>query len=383
MKRRSFLYSSAALVGAGMLGRVDSKSDQIHPHRVHAASLMAECATRFLSALDPDQRGKATFAFDTDERMNWHFIPKERKGLPLREMTPYQKHLASALLAAGLSQTGYIKAVTIMSLEDVLKIIENDSGEHRNPEKYYFSVFGTPSDSGTWGYRVEGHHLSQNYTVVNGKVIDGPSFFGANPAEVRQGPRKGLRTLPGEDDLGIELIHTLDEQQQGVAIVDPTAYRDILTAASRKAALQGQPSGLSASKMNARQFDVLMALMEEYARNVPEELAEGRMEQINKAGRNISFAWSGGINRGDQHYYRVHAPSFLIELDDTQDNANHIHSVWRDSAGDFGEDVLRQHYHASHQTKYNYTYQLTRNPNQNSSQPASPPASPFRTHLPC
>jgi len=334
-----------------MLGRVDSQPDQIHPHRVHAASLMAECATRFLSALDPDQRGKATFAFDTDERMNWHFIPKERKGLPLREMTPYQKHLASALLAAGLSQTGYIKAVTIMSLEDVLKIIENDSGEHRNPEKYYFSVFGTPSDSGTWGYRVEGHHLSHNYTVVNGKVIDGPSFFGANPAEVRQGPRKGLRTLPGEDDLGIELIHTLDEQQQRVAIVDPTAYRDILTAASRKAALQGQPSGLSASKMNARQFDVLMALMEEYARNVPEELAEGRMEQINKAGRNISFAWSGGINRGDQHYYRVHAPSFLIELDDTQDNANHIHSVWRDFAGDFGEDVLQQHYHASHQTK--------------------------------
>ena len=351
MKRRSFLCSSTALVGAGMLGRVDSQPDQIHPHRVHAASLMAECATRFLSALDPDQRGKATFAFDTDERMNWHFIPKERKGLSLREMTPYQKHLASALLAAGLSQTGYIKAVTIMSLEDVLKIIENDSGEHRNPEKYYFSVFGTPSDSGTWGYRVEGHHLSQNYTVVNGKVIDGPSFFGANPAEVRQGPRKGLRTLPGEDDLGIELIHTLDEQQQGVAIVDPTAYRDILTAASRKAALQGQPSGLSTSKMNARQFDVLKALMEEYARNVPDELAEGRMEQINKAGRNISFAWSGGINRGDQHYYRVHAPSFLIELDDTQDNANHIHSVWRDFAGDFGEDVLQQHYHASHQTK--------------------------------
>ena len=139
MKRRSFLCSSTALVGAGMLGRVDSQPDQIHPHRVHAASLMAECATRFLSALDPDQRGKATFAFDTDERMNWHFIPKERKGLSLREMTPYQKHLASTLLAAGLSQTGYIKAVTIMSLEDVLKIIENDSGEHRNPEKYYCS----------------------------------------------------------------------------------------------------------------------------------------------------------------------------------------------------------------------------------------------------
>jgi hypothetical protein len=351
MKRRSFLCSSAALAGVGIFGSGDSSADQTHPHHVHAASLMTECANRFLAALDANQRGKATFPFDGEERMNWHFIPRERKGLPLREMTPYQKHLASALLAAGLSQAGYIKAVTIMSLEDVLKLIEGDSGEHRNPEKYYFSVFGTPSDKGTWGYRVEGHHLSQNYTVVDGNVIDGPSFFGANPAEVRQGPRKGLRTLAGEDDLGIELIHALDEQQQKVAIVNPTAYEEILTAASRKAALQGQPSGLTASKMNAKQFDALMALMEEYARNLPDELAEGRMAQINKAGRNTYFAWSGGINRGDPHYYRVQTAYFLIELDDTQDNANHIHSVWRDFKGDFGEDMLQQHYDASHQMR--------------------------------
>ena len=287
LKRRSFLRSSAALAGVGLLGSGDGRVDQIHSHHTHAASLMTECANRCLNALDANQRGKATFPFDTDERMNWHYIPTERKGLPLRDMTPYQKHLANALLAAGLSQTGYIKAVTIMSLEDVLKLIENDSGERRNPEKYYFSVFGAPSDSGTWGYRVEGHHLSQNYTVVKGTVVDGPSFFGANPAEVRQGPRKGLRTLAGEDDLGIELIHALDEQQQKVAIVNPTAYEEILTAATRKAALQGQPSGLSASKMNAMQFDALMALMEEYARNVHDELAEGRMVQINKAGRNV------------------------------------------------------------------------------------------------
>jgi hypothetical protein len=351
MKRRSFLRSSVGLAGVGILGPADSHAQQIHLHGIHAVSLMTECANRFLAALDANQRGKATFPFDAEERMNWHFIPKERKGLPLREMTTYQKHLASALLAAGLSQTGYIKAVTIMSLEDVLKIMENDNGERRNPEKYYFSVFGVPSDSSTWGYRVEGHHLSQNYSVVHGKVIDGPSFFGANPAEVRQGPRKGLRTLAEEDELGIELIHALDEQQQKVAIVDPTAYKDILTAASRKAALQGQPSGLSASKMNARQFDALMALVEEYARNVPDQLAEDRIEQLNKAGRNIFFAWSGGINRGDPHYYRVQTASFLIELDDTQDNANHIHSVWRDLAGDFGEDLLQQHYQASHQTR--------------------------------
>ena len=156
MKRRSFLRSSAALAGVAMLGRADGRGDETHPHHVHATSLMTDCATRFLAALDADQRGKATFSFDADERMNWHFIPKERKGLPLREMAPYQKPLASALLAAGLSQTGYIKAVTIMSLEEVLRILENDSGEHRNPEKYYFSVFGTPAITahGATGSRV-------------------------------------------------------------------------------------------------------------------------------------------------------------------------------------------------------------------------------------
>jgi hypothetical protein len=351
MNRRSFLWSSAALVGVGVLGPGKSRADDLHSHSVPQASLLTECATRFLAALTAQQRARATFSFDTDERLNWHYIPRERRGLPLREMTPFQKHLASALLAAALSQTGYIKAVTIMSLEDVLKTIENDSGEVRNPELYYFSVFGTPSSTGTWGYRVEGHHLSQNYTVVNGAVVDGPSFFGANPAQIQEGPRKGLRTLAGEDDLGFELIHTLDEQQQKIAIVDPTAYKEILTGASRKAALQGQPSGLSASTMSVRQFDALMALMEEYARNVPDEMAERRITQINKAGRNIYFAWSGGTGHSDAHYYRVQTSSFLIEMDDTQDDANHIHSVWREMTGDFGQDLLQQHYETGHGTK--------------------------------
>jgi hypothetical protein len=333
-------------------------AEGVHSHAIGAASLMTECAGRLLAALDTDQRAKATFPFESDERMNWHYIPantqiaadslKERKGLQLREMSPYQKHLASALLAAGLSQTGYIKAVTVMSLEDVLKVMEGDSGERRNPEKYYFSIFGTPSDTGNWGYRVEGHHLSQNYTVVAGKVIHGPSFFGANPAEVRQGPRKGLRALAREDDLGIELIHTFDEQQQKVAIVDPVAYKDILTAASRKAALKGQPSGVSASRMNARQFDGLMTLIGEYAHNATGEVADARIARINQSGRNIYFAWAGGINHGDPHYYRIQTPNFLIEFDDTQDNANHIHSVWRDFNGDFGADLLQNHYRDSH-----------------------------------
>jgi len=357
--RRSLLSSAATLAGAGFLSHNKVAAAQNHTHtdstqpapahpHVHSVSMITETANRFLAALDPQQRAKATFKFEDDERLNWHFIPKERKGLPLREMYPHQKLLASALLASGLSQTAYIKAVTIMSLDEVLKMMENDSGERRNPEKYYFSIFGTPSDTGTWGYRVEGHHLSQNYTIVNGKVLDGPSFFGANPAEVRIGPRKGLRTLAAEDDLGLEMIQSLDPPQQKIAIVDPTAYKDILTAASRKAALDGQASGLPAAKMSAKQFDVLMALMENYARNVPGELNQGRQEQIDKARKNIYFAWSGGINRGDPHYYRVQTPSFLIEFDDTQDAANHIHSVWRDFTGDFGGDLLKEHYQSSH-----------------------------------
>ena len=195
---------------------------------------------------------------------------------------------------------------------------------------------------------MEGHHLSQNYTVVAGKVAGAPSFFGSNPAEVRDGPRKGLRVLGAEEDLGRAVIQSLDAGQRKAAIVDGTAYKDIITFDSRQAALKGQPSGLQASKMNAKQFELLLALLEEYARNMPDQIAEAREEQIRKAGRDIYFAWAGGIEKGEPHYYRVQTASFLIEYDDTQNNANHIHSVWRDFNGDFGLDLLKLHYQTSH-----------------------------------
>ncbi|MGD0497955.1 MAG: DUF3500 domain-containing protein [Bryobacteraceae bacterium] len=358
--RRSFLSSSATALGGGLLAArgIHAAQQDVHaampgaPHaHAHAAPLMVECANRFLAALEPDQRAKASIPFDGDERLTWYYVPHDRNGLPLREMSGYQKLLAGALLASGLSQTGYIKAVSIMSLDEVLRIMENGTGPRRDAEGYFFSVFGTPSAEGVWGYRVDGHHVSQNFTVVNGQVVDGPSFFGANPAEVRQGPRTGLRVLAREDDLGFEVIRACDEPQQKVAIVDPVAYHDILTTNSRKAALEGQPSGLSASKMAAKQFDALRALVEEYAGNVAPELADARLAQLNQAGRNIYFAWAGGINRGDPHYYRVQTPAFLIEFDETQDHANHIHSVWRDFNGDFGMDLLQAHYDSSHAKK--------------------------------
>ena len=316
--------------------------------RTNSASLMTQAARQFLASLTPEQKAVAMFPLNDAERYRWFYTPVPRKGLALREMSAYQQRLASALLAAGLSQTGYIKAMTIMSLEDVLRVMENASTEYRNPEKYYFSIFGEPSDTQSWGYRIDGHHLSQNYTVVKGHVIDGPSFFGSNPAEVRQGPRAGLRVLAAEEDLGRDLVTSLDPDQRKIAIVDQKAPGDILTTNSRKAALNGQPSGLPASKMSSAQFDKLAALLDEYARNVPEQLAQAREELIRAAGKNVFFAWAGGVKPGEPHYYRIQAPAFLVEFDDTQDGANHIHSVWRDFHGDFGEDLLSEHYQASH-----------------------------------
>ncbi len=316
--------------------------------RLHTASIMTQSAKAFLASLTAEQRAQATFPLEADERMNWHYIPKERKGLPFREMTSTQKQLAHALLAAGLSQRGYIKATTIMSLDEILRVMENGKGPRRDPEGYFFTIFGEPSETGSWGWRVEGHHISQNFTVSNGKVQDAPSFFGSNPAEVLDGPRKGLRALAREDDLGRELIQSLTAEQKKTAIVAQEAPKDILTEASRKAALQGQPSGLQASKMNAHQRELLQNLLDEYVSNVPEQVAQVREDQIKKAGANLYLAWAGGEQYRDLHYYRIQAPAFLVEFDDTQDQGNHIHSVWRDYEGDFGLDLLKEHYQSSH-----------------------------------
>jgi hypothetical protein len=329
-------------IGIGVLLLISAYS------HTHSASVMAGAGKAFLGSLTPDQRARATFQFQDEERLNWHYIPKERKGLELREMTPEQKQLAHALLAAGLSQQGYIKATTIMSLDEILRVLEHGTGPHRDPEGYFFSVFGEPSETGTWGYRIEGHHLSQNFTVVNGKVQDAPSFFGTNPAEVKSGPRKGLRVLAREEDLGRSLVQSLAPEQKKIAIVSRKAPEEILTEASRQAALKGQPSGIEASKMTAHQREIFQELLDEYCSNMPDEIAQAREEQIKKAAGNLHFAWAGGEQPGQGHYYRIQSPSFLIEFDNTQDNANHIHSVWRDFAGDFGRDLLGEHYQTSH-----------------------------------
>ena len=317
--------------------------------RVNSPVIMSDAAKAFLNSLTPELRARAVIPFENEERMNWHFIPLDnRKGVALREMTSAQKHLADALLSAGLSQQGIIRAHTIMSLEDVLKVQEKGKGPERDPEKYFVTVFGQPSEQGTWGYRFEGHHVSVNFSVVNGKIASSPNFFGSNPETVKEGPRAGLRALAREEDLGRELVKSLTAEQRAVAIVDKKAYNDILTSDSRKAALSGQPNGIPFAKLTAAQKEILTNLVTDYASNFPPVIAEARLDQFKKTQANLFFAWSGGIERGEPHYYRVQTPAFLIEFDNTQDNANHIHSVWRDFNGDFGQDLLAQHYQASH-----------------------------------
>ena len=320
--------------------------------RMRSAAAMADGANKFLASLSAEQKGKAVFAFNDEQRYDWHFIPRARKGLPLKELDEGQRKLAMEFLKTGLSSSGYKKATTIISLEPVLKELEQGRGNMvRDEELYYFSVFGTPSVNDVWGWRVEGHHISLNFTVSKGDLISStPHFFGANPAEVKQGPRQGLRALAGEEDQGRNLVKSLDEQQRAIAIVDKTAPRDILTTNIRRADPL-KPEGLPFSQMKKEQKDLLNKLLEEYLSRMPEDIAAERRKKLRDAGIDkIYFAWAGGIERGEGHYYRLQGPTFLIEYDDTQNNANHIHTVWRDFNGDFGADLLRAHYLTSPHT---------------------------------
>ena len=315
--------------------------------RAHvAAEEMAVAANRFLESLTPEQRAKTAFDLKAEERFNWHFIPKVRQGLTIKDMKPDQRAAAHALLRSGLSAHGYQKASNIMNLESILKEIEGPRGAMvRDSELYYFSVFGKPEAKGTWGWRVEGHHFSQNFTVVQGEFFSGtPSFMGTNPAEVRQGPRKGLRILAEDEDLARTLVKGLSEEQRKTVIFEATAPKDIITAAKRKV-MPLETAGLPSSKLTKDQAAQLMNLVKVYVNRLRGDLAEMDLKKIEKAGWDkVYFAWAGGTEKNEPHYYRVQGPTFLIEYDNTQNDANHVHAVWRDFDNDFGEDLLRKHY---------------------------------------
>ena len=317
-----------------------------------SAKCMTEAALAFLGALNADQRAKTCLDFaDETLRQEWYYIPRERAGLPLKEMDTRQRQLAHQLVATGLSAAGYTKAQTIISLEPILGQLEGKEGRFaRDPELYYLSVFGTPGGADPWSWRFEGHHISLNYTLVAGSMIGPtPTFFGANPAQVRHGEQAGLRALKEEEDLGRQLIVELDASQRQVALISAEAPSDILTRNVPQVGDEVKPEGLTGAGMNTAQRQVMQALIEVYLHRLPEELAGVEWSKLEKADLGaVRFAWAGGLERGQPHYYRVQGPTFVAEYDNTQHDANHIHAVWRDLENDFGADLLRRHYQQSH-----------------------------------
>jgi hypothetical protein len=324
------------------------------PQAPLTARRMAEAATTWLEALGSDQRARASFPFTGDERYQWAYTPGPRNGLQLKAMTPAQRRAALRLFDAGLSARGTATAQQIIVLESILReterIEQQRSGEDRDPELYYFTVFGTPGGAAPWGWRVSGHHLALNFAVVGGELVSPtPLFFGANPAEVHHGPARGLRTLAAEEDLARVLLNSLDAVQKTIAVVDPVAPADILTKNYRMVDPTAVPHGIAYATLSGEQRGHLVSLIRHYIERTTDEVSAHAWARIEQAGLDeLTFAWAGPEERGQAHYYAVKGPTFLIEYDNTQNRANHIHSVWRDFTHDWDEDMLANHYAHAH-----------------------------------
>ena len=313
------------------------KSDNINP------------AKNFLNSLNNEQRIKAQLGFNHDSKYIWHYLPAasfNRPGISLAELNKKQQDLFFELLKNSLSETGYAKTRQIISLEEVLAELSGDHN-YRDPEKYYTAFYGNPAKDSLWAWSFQGHHISLNFTVLNGGTSIAPRFLGANPATVMEGKRKGERTLAAEEDLGLELINSCSAEQQKKAIFMEKSYFDIVTT-NVKEVDPLQPVGIKMKELTNSQQLLLMRLINEYLATMPDELSNERMEKLeSEESDEIRFGWAGATHSGEGHYYRIQGKTFLIEFDNTQNNANHIHSVWRDFDGDFGRDLIREHYQSS------------------------------------
>ncbi len=323
--------------------KTDAESETAHR--------MLDACLLFLGSLAPEQKKAAIYPLSNKERLDWHYIPRPRRGLPFKEMDGSQQKFAHALISSGLSKGGYAKAMAIMGLEAILAEMEGPARRFvRDPELYHITVFGTPSNKLPWGWRVEGHHISFNFLIAGGRrIAPTPNFFGSNPARVPEGYRlAGLRILAQEEDLARQLVVSMKAEQRTRTVIDAVAPPDIVTRAEKRVKLDS-PVGIPLSEMDTEQKEIVLELISEYIHRVPEDVAYVRMNQIEKEGTSsIHFAWAGSEKHGLPHYYRLHGPSFLVEYDNTQNNANHIHTVWRDLRDDWGEDLLGEHYTASH-----------------------------------
>ena len=312
---------------------------------------LTSTAQHFLDLLEDTQQQAATYSLDDEERYNWHFTPREREGVPLKAMSEAQQEAALQLMRICLSEAGYEKAQNIRELEQVLRYVENrpPNDTRRDPMNYSFTVFGEPRAGEAWGWRVEGHHLSLNYTAIDNQIVSAtPTFLGANPGRVPSGPKEGWRVLQPEEDLGRELVTMLNEEQRSTALIAEEAYPEIVTDTQRYAQI-GEQEGLPYAEMTSAQQDKLVQLLDLYYNVHRAEVAEAALAPVKEDLDHIYFAWAGGLEVGDPHYYRLHGPTFVIEYDNTQNNANHIHTIIRDLKNDWGEDVLKDHYESAHQ----------------------------------
>lgn len=315
------------------------------------ATLNSE-AERFLSSLTEQQKKLALLPFMDEERYNWHFFPKnDRKGVSLNALNSSQKNMALQFLHQCLSDQGYKKALGIMQLETVLKSLEHrsDSDGYRDPGKYYFLFLGDPSISNMWSWRIEGHHLSISFSTTDKKIVSGtPSFMGSNPGLVASGPEKGIQVLKEEADKGFELLHALKKDQFSSALLSDTAPNEIITFVSRKAMIE-KPAGILYSALEPKQQQLFWDLVNIYIHRYTKLFAADMLKEIRDAGTgNLRFAWAGASEPGKPHYYRIQGPTLIIEYDNSQNNANHVHTVIRDLKHDFGGDELLQHYQKSH-----------------------------------
>lgn len=308
-------------------------------------------AAAFVNSLNDSQQQKALFHFEDMNRYEWHFVPPTdvmRYGVAVKDLNETQKNLLYELMKVFLSKEGYARTKDIMSFEYILKELEPNNPA-RIPENYFAAVYGNPAKDTVWGWKFSGHHVALNFTIVNGQLAFAPFFFGSNPGEVKQGPKKGMRIMRAEEDLGFKLVNSLNEEQKKRAIFQPDAIAEIVTR-NIKQVKPLNPVGIFVKDMTHEQKAVLNQLILAYLNNMPAAVAKKRMANIVKEDMDaIEFGWAGATESGKPHYYRVQGKTFLIEFDNTQNNANHIHTVWRDFNGDFGEDLLMEHYqHSKH-----------------------------------
>ena len=335
---------SAALIGCGAQPPPDAGGAP----GVDASALPVTART-FLSTLNASQRAVAAFPFGDPERTTWAYVPQARAGLPLKDMDVEQRAAAFGVLGTGLSERGTRLARGVIELEGTLRVLEGAVsslvGPRRDPELYYLALFVGPGGPQPWGWRFEGHHLSVNVTDLgpHGQIV-APLFMGANPARVPNGPREGLRLLAAEEDLAFELLHMLDPRQRARATIAAQTFGDVVTRSDPTVKPMAF-AGLPAAEMTIAQKQQLRRLLELYAGRMADTSAHGQLQRIEDAGfERLHFAWAGAHQPRSPHYYRIHGPTVLVEYDNTQAGANHIHTVWRDLENDFGGDLLRRHY---------------------------------------